>query len=57
METSFKRIAALAAAGAGLLTAGPAAAQSEGSVMLRLGATQIKPNVRTIFRMGALRVR
>lgn len=47
METSFKRIAALAAAWAGLLTAGHVAAQSEGSVMLRLGATQIKPNVRS----------
>jgi outer membrane protein len=43
MTTSFTRIAAVAAAG--LLVAGLAAAQSAGTTMLRLGATQIKPNV------------
>lgn len=44
MTTSFKCITAAAAA-AGLFAAGPAVAQSAGSVMLRGGATQIKPNV------------
>lgn len=44
MTTKIKCIAALAAT-AGLLWAGQAMAQSAGSVMLRGGATKIKPNV------------
>lgn len=45
MKTSFKWIAAITAASAGLLVTGSAVAQTAGSVMVRLGATQIRPNV------------
>lgn len=45
MNQNLKRIALVAAMGTGLLIATAASAQSAGSLMLRLGATQIKPNV------------
>ena len=45
MNQSLKRIALAAALGTGLLATTGASAQSAGSLMLRLGATQIKPNV------------
>lgn len=45
MNQNLKRIALVAAMGTGLMVATAASAQSAGSLMLRLGATQIKPNV------------
>ena len=45
MNHPLKRIALATALATGLLTSAGASAQSAGSLMLRLGATQIKPNV------------
>ena len=45
MNQDLKQMALVAALSAGLLATTGASAQSAGSLMLRLGATQIKPNV------------
>jgi outer membrane protein len=45
MTQGFKRVATAAACVAGLALAGAAQAQSAGSIIVRAGATQIKPDV------------